>query len=82
MKICRTFEGQHSTDSTPGQRAREQEQEDKASRRGQLSGSRGARPHDTGDLDHPGGYHILGLGCGIRDQRDSGNSRGRMGSDP
>lgn len=71
-----------STDSTPGQVAWEQEPGHKASRKGQLSGSRGVRPHDTGDLEHPGGYHILGLGCGTRDKRDSGNSRSRMGGDP
>lgn len=78
VKMCGTFEGQHPIDSTPGQMAREQEQWHKASRKGQLSRSRGARPHVTGDLEHPVGYHILGLSCGTRDQRDSGDSRSKM----
>lgn len=31
-------------------------------RRGQLSGSRGARPQVTVDLEYPGVYHVLCLG--------------------
>lgn len=49
--MCGTFEGQHSTDSTPGQMAQQQERGHKAGRGGQPSGRSEARPPDTGDLE-------------------------------
>lgn len=49
-------------------------------RRGQLSGSRGDRPQVTVDLEYPGA--VVGLGCRVRDQSDSGDPRSRMGADP
>lgn len=57
VKTRGNMEEQGSTDSTPGQLTQEQEGVPKPRGGDQLSGSRGARPQATGDLEHPGVYH-------------------------
>ena len=51
------FHREHTRPADSGARGKAQ-----SKRRGQLSGSRGARPQVTVHLEHPGVYHALWLG--------------------